>query len=305
MDKNMLPKGVWPVMLTPFQEDGDIDWAAYDELIKFYISGGAAGLFATCLSGEIPKLAKDECVMLAERTVQAVNGQVSVVAGAICYDSLDESVAYAKRIGDTGVDAVVFAVNQFAKPDEDDACLAENLFSFAEKLGPSMRFGLYECPYPYHRKMSPELVEKVITIKQMVFLKDTTANLHIFEKKIKVTEGSSLQIYNANAPTLEASLKLGGSGYAGIGSNFFCEPFVQICNGLPDDKRGGQIRELVLAVQRYAGKAEYPAAAKYFLQKYGLKISEKCRVASTVSLEDRVELDELWETWMHVRELIK
>lgn len=304
MKNNRLPSGVWPVMLTPFQEDGAIDWVAYDELIEFYLAGGVSGLFATCLSGEIPKLTKAECVSLAERTVQVVDGRVPVAAGAICQGDQKESVEYAKCMEQAGADVIVFAVNQFAGRNESESCLSRNLFDFADKIGSSMRFGLYECPYPYHRKMSPALVQDVCRIEQLIFLKDTTADIEILRQKIKKAEGSALQFYNANAPSLEASLQIGASGYAGIGANFFCEPFVKVCEGLPNDEAGDRIRELVVAVQRYAGKAEYPAVAKYFLQKHGLRILETCRVASVVTAEQRRELDKLWEQWQEVHDLL-
>lgn len=304
MNNKSLPVGVWPVMLTPFKRDKSVDWDAYDELIEFYISRGVSGLFATCLSGEIPALTKDECGLLVERAVRVVNGRVPVAAGAICQDGPDESAEYAKRIEQAGADVVVFAVNQFAEATDSEANLSRNLFDFSRKIGESMPFGLYECPYPYHRKMSPDLVKEIARIEHLVFLKDTTANIEILSRKISMAEGSSLQVYNANAPSLEASLKIGASGYAGIGSNFFCEPFVAVCKGLSDDETGRRIRELVVAVQRYAGKAGYPAAAKYFLKKYGLRISETCRVDSALTLELREELDQLWVQWREVSEIL-
>ena len=48
-----LPKGVWPVMLTPFTQDGAIDWDGVDAITNWYIDSGVAGLFAVCLSSEM------------------------------------------------------------------------------------------------------------------------------------------------------------------------------------------------------------------------------------------------------------
>lgn len=41
-----------PVMLTPFKNNGEIDYEALTRLIHFYIDAGASGLFANCLSSE-------------------------------------------------------------------------------------------------------------------------------------------------------------------------------------------------------------------------------------------------------------
>ena len=39
------PNGMWPVMLTPLQQNGDVDYPALEELINWYIKEGSSGLF--------------------------------------------------------------------------------------------------------------------------------------------------------------------------------------------------------------------------------------------------------------------
>ena len=47
------PKGVYPVMLTPFTEDNKVDYESLGRLIEWYIDAGVAGLFAVCQSSEM------------------------------------------------------------------------------------------------------------------------------------------------------------------------------------------------------------------------------------------------------------
>ena len=47
------PNGMWPVMLTPLQQNGDVDYPALEELINWYIKEGSSGLFAVCQSSEM------------------------------------------------------------------------------------------------------------------------------------------------------------------------------------------------------------------------------------------------------------
>ena len=44
------PNGVYPVMLTPFTEQNQVDYAALGKLVDWYIEKGVAGLFADCQS---------------------------------------------------------------------------------------------------------------------------------------------------------------------------------------------------------------------------------------------------------------
>ena len=45
--------GIVPVMITPFHEDGDIDWDGLENLIEWYIAHGAQALFAVYQSSEM------------------------------------------------------------------------------------------------------------------------------------------------------------------------------------------------------------------------------------------------------------
>ena len=43
-----IPRGVYPVMITPYTPDNKIDFSAVEEIIEFYIRGGCPGVFAVC-----------------------------------------------------------------------------------------------------------------------------------------------------------------------------------------------------------------------------------------------------------------
>lgn len=58
-------KEMWPVMLTPFTERGEVDYNGLEKLIEFYEEGGSDGLFATCQSSEIFYLSLEERIKIA------------------------------------------------------------------------------------------------------------------------------------------------------------------------------------------------------------------------------------------------
>ena len=60
MEEKRFPGGVWPVMLTPFTEENQVDYAALKELVEWYIKNGVDGLFAVCQSSEMFKLTLKE-----------------------------------------------------------------------------------------------------------------------------------------------------------------------------------------------------------------------------------------------------
>jgi 4-hydroxy-tetrahydrodipicolinate synthase len=293
-------------MLTPFMTDRSIDWSAYDELIEYYLEGGASGLFATCLSSETPELSMEECLCLSRRTVERVEGRVPVAAGALCQDAPAELAEYVERIHETGVSAVVMTVNQFAAPEDGEDVLLDSFVQFLDRVDSQISLGLYECPYPYHRKMSPALLGDIAKTGRVGFVKDTCSDIGLIRQKLEAVEGTPLQLYNANDLTLTDSVKAGASGYSGVGTNFFCEPYVWRCRHADElSEAGQQVFGLTSFLQGLITPGGYPAAAKYFLQKYGLSISRTCRVAGEVSEGQCKGLDILWDWWMRLKETLR
>ncbi len=71
--------GIWPAMVTPFDEGGALDLVALEKLIGRLIEQGAGGLYVGGSTGEGPLMSPDERKQLAERTVEVVAGQIPVI----------------------------------------------------------------------------------------------------------------------------------------------------------------------------------------------------------------------------------
>ena len=76
-----------PVMLTPLNSNGSVDFDGLAQLTEFYISTGSTGLFTNCLSGEMFELNEEERLEVTKAVVDQVNGRQPVVAtGTFGYD---------------------------------------------------------------------------------------------------------------------------------------------------------------------------------------------------------------------------
>jgi len=270
-------RGVWPVMLTPFRSDGAIDWDGLDALVEWYLDAAVTGLFASCLSSEMYELTPDERVRLAIHVVSRARHRVPVVAAGAFGDSIAAQADAVKRLAETGVTAVVLTVNQVALESDPDAVWQANVETILAACS-EVGLGLYECPLPYHRTLSPALLGWAAQSGRFRFLKDTCCDLALIGAKLDAIRGTEMGWYNAHCPSLLASLRGGGHGYSGIAANFYPELFVRLCAAFADHPDEAERLQRFLTLADGTIRHRYPASAKRWLGMLGLPIGETCRV---------------------------
>jgi 4-hydroxy-tetrahydrodipicolinate synthase len=270
--------GAWPVMLTPFTAGGrSVDHEALAELTDWYIKNGCSGLFSDCQSSEIFFLSLEERVQVLKTVIKAAAGRVGVVASGHVSDSLEDQIKELNAIADCGPDAVILITNRFAGQGDDDAEWMRNLEKVMAALPSDMPLGVYECPFPYKRLLSDDMVRRLADYGRFHFIKDTCCDLKTLERRARITRGSPLHIYNANSTTLLDSLNAGCSGFCGVMASFQMRLYAWLCAN-PGDLRARAVSDL-LSVTSLIERQCYPINAKYYLHRYeGLKIGEDSRV---------------------------
>jgi 4-hydroxy-tetrahydrodipicolinate synthase len=272
-----LPTGLYPVMLTPFHDDGAMDWRGLDALIEWYIENGAAGLFAVCLSSEMYDLSDEERLALAARVVQRAAGRASVVATGTFGGPLVAQAAFVRRMAETGVDAVVVIACQLVAADEDDAVLRDRLFHLLDATG-EIPLGLYECPVPYHRLLSPALMRWAGQTGRFLYHKDTSCEPEAIRAKTEAVSGTPLGFFNAHTPTALMSLEAGAAGLSPIGANYYPYLYARLIREWRADPDAARDLQRRLSVMEGVASTKYPAAAKRYLAALGLPIGPRCRL---------------------------
>lgn len=290
--------GVWPVMLTPFTEETEIDEAALEELIEWYLNCGSAGLFAVCQSSEMFLLSLEERVRLARRIVEAVHGRVPVIASGHVSYSLSEQIQELQRMSDTGVDALILISNRLAFENESDDVFLRNLESILRELPESLPLGFYECPYPYKRILSEEVIRFCAQSGRFYFLKDTSCSMSNIRRKLALLQGSKMKLFNANTSTLLESLRAGAAGFSGVMANYHPELYVWLCRNWEKHPEMAGHLQGILTMCSLLELKNYPASAKYYLHKErGLSIAPNTRknACDCVTQTEQLELLQLRE----------
>lgn len=270
--------GVWPVMLTPFDERKEIDWSSLEKLIEWYLAAGVHGLFADCQSSEMFFLSDEEARKLVRFIVEKVDGRVPVVASGHTANAFSHQSEQLISMSETGVDGVIMISNRLALAGESNEKALETLQRLTAQIPDSVDLGIYECPYPYKRLLSDETVDWCAKSGRYTFIKDTCCDLPTIKRRLELAKGSRLHLANANSQTLLASFQAGCHAFSGVMANFHPNLYVWLYENWQSEPEKAQKLSDYISTAALVENLDYPICAKYFQQSIGNFRTIACRV---------------------------
>lgn len=274
-ENTAVPEGLWPVMLTPFNEDKSVDWKALDALTDWYLQNGADGLFACCQSSEVWELTEEERIQIAARVAKRA-GKTPVVAGGLPGYVPQAVAAFTGKLAGSGIRAAVLTTCQVAERTEDDATWRERVEAILSTVK-DMPFGLYEAPRPYKRLLTADTMSWAARTKRFVFHKDTSCEIGAIAAKVKAIEGTPLRLFNAHVPILIDAIRKGGHGFSGIAANAYPKLVAYATHHQANQpQQAGTVQEF-LTKNEPALNFRYPLSAKVMASLAGVPIKPVCR----------------------------
>ncbi len=290
-------------MLTPFLENGAVDFEGLTALTTFYLDAGAKGLFANCLSSEMFELSAKERLAVTRHVVEVTGGSVPVVSTGTFGGPVAEQADFVKQIYDTGAAAVIAITGLLAEEAEEDAILDQRVAELIDRTE-GVPLGFYECPVPYKRVLKPEQLARYVETGRVVYHKDTCLDLEAVKEKLRLTAGKPLELYDAYMVNAVASQVAGAAGLSCIQGNFVPELVVWLCDHYVDATRA---EDLALVQRFFVDNMDvmhdvYPIVAKYFLQKRGLAIRTYTRRdVGNFTPETAARVDGLYDRYQQLK----
>jgi len=289
-----------PVMITPFNLKATVDFDAVSVLVEFYLAAGVKGFFANCLSSEMYSISEDERLALTRHIVRRVRGRAPIVATGSFGLTIEDKAEFAKKIYATGIDAVILITGHYANVEDGDEVLLKN-FDKMFRLTGDIPMGLYECPAPYKRIISPEVFKALLETGRLVYHKDTSIELERVKAKLEVLGNNRLEFYDAHTPNAMYSLQMGAKGMSSISGNFYPEILVWMVNNATNPDKQEDVKWLQGELSRVDPliHVAYPLSAKYFLRKRGLPVRTISRAqAIELTGQQKQTLDEIHESFL-------
>jgi len=109
---------VLTAIITPFHDDGSVDFGTFTRLAEHLTAHGSDGLVVCGTTGESPTLSEMEKVAVYKAAVDAVGDRAIVVAGTGTYDTA-ESIEMTKRAAEVGCDAAMAVTPYYSKPPQE------------------------------------------------------------------------------------------------------------------------------------------------------------------------------------------
>ena len=110
-------KGSFPPVVTPFKDDGTVDYDTYAKLIDFHAKGGSHGIVVTGTTGEPSTLTPEERTELLKVAVQAAGKRIQVVAATGTQNHAD-TVAMTLAAEKAGADGLLIVTPYFIRPPQ-------------------------------------------------------------------------------------------------------------------------------------------------------------------------------------------
>lgn len=275
-------------MITPYCADGSIDYDTACRYVDWYYENGIDGIFAVCQSSEIFYLSLEERVEFNRRVYERAKAHSKdflVVSSGHVSDTLEEQARELNAIYESGTDALILITNRLDPNNEGDEVFIANAEKLLAKLPPEAKLGLYECPYPYKRLVTPKILDWCISTGRFKYMKDTCCDAAEIARRTDQLKGSGFLLLNANCQTLLESMRSGADGYCGIMCNF--HPWLY---GWLGKNYGSEKADLVQSVIGTFGFTEvglpYPLTAKYHMNLCGIPTENLARNRQPQELTD-------------------
>jgi 4-hydroxy-tetrahydrodipicolinate synthase len=231
-------KGVFPALVTPFDENG-VNEEQYRGLIDYVIKNGATGLVPCGTTGEFTSMRFEERVEAIRIACDSAKGRVPVMAGTGAPNTRD-AIKLTKRAAEFGAEAALVVTPYFMKPSNKE------IYEHYEKIArvSDIPIFLYSLPQLTGVPLDWWLVDGLREIDGIAGMKDSSGNL-INLTTILVRRPESFQVVVGHDEVALPALASGCDGAILMSANVFPDRYIKMLSALA----GGDLKE-ALVVQR-------------------------------------------------------
>lgn len=257
-------------MVTPFKENGEVDYEQAKKLALALLNSGSDGLVVVGTTGESPTLVRKEEDRLFRKVKEVVGNRGSVIAGTGS-NSTAEALETTKAAEKIGVDACLVVVPYYNKPTQEG--LYQHYKTIAEST--SLPCIIYNVPSRTVTSISADTVIKLSKIENIIGIKEASGNL---EQIAKIISGARKDfiVWSGNDGDTLPMLAIGAYGVISVISHLVGKQIKEMIESFisgKTDKAASIHRNLIPLINAMFVVAN-PIPLKYALNHVGFNVGK-------------------------------
>ena len=215
-------------LVTPFTEEGDIDWAALERLVEFQIEQGTAGILALGTTGESTTMTAEEDASVVKFVVDHVAGRVPVIAGAGS-NSTSTMVEKSQKFEKLGADALLLITPYYNKSSE------EGIYQHFKTAADAVNIPciMYNIPGRTGCSISVRNVERLCEHPNIMGIKEASGNID-YAATIAKYLSPTFRMFSGEDAIVIPLMSLGASGVISVWANIQPALVQEMCRSFLD-----------------------------------------------------------------------
>lgn len=237
-------EGAGVAIITPFHEDGSVNYEKFAQLVEEQIQGGTDAIIVCGTTGEASTLTHEEHLELIKFCVETVKHRIPVVAGTGS-NCTQTAVYLSKEAEKYGVDGLLLVTPYYNKATQN------GLFEHFKQIADSVELPiiLYNVPSRTGCNILPQTAVRLCSeVHNIVGIKEASGNISQIAKLASLAQGK-IDIYSGNDDHIVPVLSLGGKGVISVLSNVAPKQTHDICAKFFAGDVAGSCQEQLRAIE--------------------------------------------------------
>lgn len=217
-------KGAGVALITPFHEDGSVNYEKLTEILEEQIAEGTDAIVAVGTTGEAATLTEDEHIEVVAHTVKVVNHRIPVIAGTGS-NCTATAIDLSQRAEKAGADGLLLVTPYYNKATQ------KGLYAHYKAIADAVSIPciLYNVPGRTGMKIEPKtMADLYYNVKNIVGVKDATGDVGATSDLMRLVDEDFL-LYSGEDGIIVPLLSIGGSGVISVLSNVAPKETAEIC----------------------------------------------------------------------------
>ena len=218
-----ITEGVCPAIVTPFDEDGDVDYEALGDVIDHVEDGGVDGIVPCGSTGESATLTHEEHKRVVEYAVENASHDTRVIAGTGS-NSTHEALELTEHAQEAGADGALLISPYYNIPN--DAGLIDHYETVADAVDVPLL--LYNVPGRTGQNMPDDVIVELAGHENVAGVKEASGDINKISRLCARTRDLDFDVVSGDDSMTLPLLSVGGTGVISVTANLFPGAMVEL-----------------------------------------------------------------------------